>query len=343
MTSCGTGSGDQASPFCPTTTDEALPGVLGLLPEGPAWDASWITGTVQNSFWRAIASVVAHINTRLCAYLDEFFCSSAKESIDQWITEYGLDGECDPFGSNLCLKATLLGGQSCDFYVDLARQLKWVITCEDMSTWNEPIAGCFECGCTPLGPTPTFVYPGSNLGRGAMCQCVYGEVIDHPEPEYWDTTKTSKASCPVPGSNLGFGPGDDEPCCFICGWYERPDETSTVYTSDACSSAGQDTIVFDCPTPAATPLIRAPCDSTGHYSTWGHAHHWYIAIDAAASYALQGVAVPNDPDANCSAAGNFICGCTYVCNDVNPIFPLLCYLDKVKPAHTVLYTEVINA
>lgn len=340
MTDCN--SGEQA-PFCAVTTDEALPGVLGLLPEGPAWDAAWIDGTVQNSFWRSIASVVAHINTRLCAYLDEFFCASAKESVDQWITEYGLDQECDPFGSNLCLKATMLGGQNCEFYTELAHQLKWVIVCEDMATWNEPVAGCFECGCTPLGPTPTFVLPGANIGRGALCQCAFGEVVDHPEPEYWETTKTRKASCWVPGSNLGQGPDTDEPCCFICGWYELPEEDPLAAYAGTCASSEIDSITFDCQTPAPPPLVRAPCDSTGHYSTWGYAHHWRILIDAAASYALQGVAVVNDPDANCSAAGNFICGCTYLCNDVNPVVPLLCYLEKVKPAHTVLHMEVINA
>ncbi len=71
------------------------------MPPGPAWDGAAVEGTVQNSYWRAYANVLSYTYQRLCKYVDEFFCKTVNESLDQWIAEYGLDDECDPYGHNL--------------------------------------------------------------------------------------------------------------------------------------------------------------------------------------------------------------------------------------------------
>ncbi|KAH2144788.1 hypothetical protein KXW37_004023, partial [Aspergillus fumigatus] len=82
-------SGPQDPHWCPQNTDDALPAVLGLMPPGPAWDGAAVEGTVQNSYWRAYANVLSYTYQRLCKYVDEFFCKTVNESLDQWIAEYG--------------------------------------------------------------------------------------------------------------------------------------------------------------------------------------------------------------------------------------------------------------
>lgn len=143
----------QQAAWCPTTAEEALPAVLGLLPPGPAWDGARVDGTISNMFWRAVANLTSFVYVRLNAFWREFYCHTANESLDQWRLDYGLPDECDAYGSNLCSKVTAEGGQSCEVFVALARDVGWAITCEDVSL-PEPVAGCFQVGCTPLGPTP---------------------------------------------------------------------------------------------------------------------------------------------------------------------------------------------
>src|SRR5262245_57634042 len=100
--------------WCPQSTDDALTSVLGLLPQGPVFEGASVPGTVQNSYWRAFASVLAYFYSRTCAYVDEFFCATVNESRDQWIAEYALNDPCDPYGNNLCLKVAADGGATCE-------------------------------------------------------------------------------------------------------------------------------------------------------------------------------------------------------------------------------------
>lgn len=342
MSTCNVGGGDgtQGSPFCPTTIDEVMPGVVGLMPPGFAWDAVAIDGTNMNRFWRSIAGMIAYANERMCAFLEEFYCATAKESLDQWNEEYGMGGECDPWGSSLCAKVAAEGGQDCTTFVQLALDMKWVITCDDQLP--EPICGCFECGCTPMGPTPVLYEAGSNIGCGEFCGCLYGSVAEHPEPEHWHRDDAKNATCWVPGSELGQSSGDGiSGCCFIVGYYELPEE-AVRGDNGYCALPG-DTVRFDCPTTTPTPLKLDFCDSTKRYAEWGLAHHWRITVDMAASRLLQGDTTKRDVDDNSCAAGQLIAGCTYIEAPVNPVVPLLCFLEDVKPAHTILHTEMINA
>lgn len=344
MTVCGP---EQAANWCPVTKEEVLPSVVALLPEGPAWRAAQEEGTVMRAYWSTLAGVLAYAYLRICAFVDELFCATAKESLDQWQLEYGIGDPCDPYGHNLCAKIAAAGGARCDYFVDVARNAGWVITCRDMYSDPEPIAGCFEVGCTPLAGPYEIVNDGSNLGLGQLGGCSYGEIVAHPQRDYWNTDLVKFASCPVPGSSLGLGPQGDESCCFIVGYYEV-DTSQPIVETDACVLGN--TITFECPRQGVPAFVRGPCDLTGNYkTTYTNAFRWEVVIDIPASEALQGVTLVPE-EYTLSAAGRMMAGGilnvddgsyggTPLCMPVDPQFPL-CFIDRVKPAHTVLVTQV---
>jgi hypothetical protein len=357
--SCPSGAQDE---WCPKTVADVMPSIIGLLPRGPAWDAAAIVGTVQNTYWAAFASVLAYTYTRLCAFVDEFFCATVVESRDQWIAEYGLNDACDPYGHNLCLKVAAESATTCPQFVALALLSGWVIDC--VTANEEPIAGCFEVGCTPLGPTPVYNPLGSRMGVGQQQFCDYGAVVEHPEPTRWQHGATSASFCPVPGSNLGYGPDVDEPCCMIVGWYDNI-AGPTVERVDVCRSPG-DTIYFDCASsvlpPNDPPYLWASkfgvMDSTGNYTSWGNAFSWTVNVYVKSSraYQVSNTEVAHD-DYTFPAAGNFMAGGipispdgkiggTPLCFDGpvgnTPTFAL-CFLERIKPAHTTLNYNMVQA
>lgn len=352
--------------ICAPSKDDVMDSVLGLLPPGPAWEGAQIEGTVQHTYWRAYANVLNHLYSRMCAFVDEFYCKTANESLDQWIEEYGLNAECDPYGHNLCIKVAAEGGSTCEYFVKIAQLSGWSITCEDTRDIPEPIAGCFEVGCTSLGPTPTYAGRGSMLGYGQRGVCEYGEVVHHPDVAKWEAGHTAGSQCTVPGSNLGHGPDAEESCCFIVGYY---DFTTPVrpFVPDFCQGIS-DTIYFDCPRVGIpgdgviTPIspTAGAYDDNGNYSEWGHAFVWKVIVDMAASEAAQAQVAaevtPNtDPtsQAGCLMAGNITfpnadgeIGGSPLCNNntvgVVPTF-VLCFLNLIKPAHTVLNVEILQS
>lgn len=351
---------------CAPTTDDVLNSVIGLLPPGPAWEGAQREGTVQRAYWRAYASVLNYLYSRMCAFVDEFFCATVKESREQWIDEYGLNDVCDPYGNNLCVKVAAQGGATCDYFVDIARLSGWVITCHDVSKDPEPIAGCFEVGCTPLGPEPKYLPYGSRIGYGQRGVCQYGEVVQHPDKAKWENGNTAGAMCPVPGSNLGHGPDANESCCFIVGYYDfdvPPPPVSTNYC------VGEETtITFECPR-ENVPSDPNPMDvafrtiggydENRNYIEWGNSFVWEVTVDIGASQAAQAAALPPPPPEpyTDSSAGNFMAGNTPenfdgmvggspLCADTSastyqPTF-VLCFLDRIKPAHTTLNVKVIQ-
>lgn len=357
-------SGPQDTTWCPKTTDDALPTVLGLLPPGPAWEGGRVEGTFQNQYWRGFSNLLGYTYGRLCDYVDEFYCATVKESRDQWIAEYGLNDPCDPYGYNLCIKVAAEGGATCDYFVRMAELSGYVLTCHDTSKDPEPISGCFEVGCTSLGPTPTYVPLGSRLGYGQHGACAYGEVVHHPEPPFWENGFTADAQCAVPGSNLGEGPDEHESCCLIVGYYDF-DKPEVAVESDYCQNMNT-TITFECPRDNV-PADTTPCptrreidtyDQTGNYIEWGNAYTWEVQVDIAASRAVPDNGTPvEEDDSPMSAAGCFMAGNvpllplgeyggTPLCADTTvdkyqPAF-VLCFLDRIKPAHTTLNVKVIQ-
>lgn len=348
--------------WCPRTVDDTMPSVTGLLPQGPVWDAAKVEGSVQYTYWRAYANALSYFYSRSCDYVNEFFCATVNESVDQWNADYGMGDPCDPYGNDLCLKVAADGGANCAAFVDVAARLGWVITCNDLGFSEEPIAGCFEVGCTPLGPTPVYVGIGGAIGYGQRGACDYGEVVAHPDPSKWENGNTGSAACPVPGSNLGQGPDTDESCCFIVGFYEFNDISIPVQP-DFCQSPSE-TIYFDCPRVGVEPDL-SPCpqrsselrgtDDNGNYSEWGLANVWEVTVDVAQSQAAQNAALPpTPPDESISMAGNFMVGLPLFTTDGSSaggaqlcalslpppdITYSLCFLDQIKPAHTLLIVK----
>jgi uncharacterized protein YmfQ (DUF2313 family) len=332
------GDGAQPAEWCPSSPEDALPSILALLPPGPAWDAANDPDSTMGAFWKSIADVTAWVYQLLCLYLNEFFCDTVDQSIDQWIRCYALGDNCDPFGYNLCAKVTAVGGANCDYFVEVAHNLGYVITCESLADRPQPIAGQFLCGCTMLGVTPTVIGDGAEIGFGELCACDYGPVTDHPEPDKWDATLASTASCPVPGTSLGQASGAPD-CCFIVGY--RPADIEQNTTGVAPSPCVDDSYIIEFPSTnsgGAPAFDRGACaDSTGSFVDYGDSFTWKITIDLPASYALQGVTVASAPQSN---AGNFMAGCTPLCADSTAADFIQCFLNSIKPAHTELIFEV---
>lgn len=150
--SCNDGA--QSTGWCPTSVPDMLPSVIGLLPQGDAWDQAQVPGTVLNRYWSSIAAIALYVNQRICAYYEELFCDRAVESLDQWAVEWALGEACDPYGYNLCAKVTALGAATCAEFVQLASDNGWVITCSDLPA---PTVGCFQIGCDQIGAAPALV------------------------------------------------------------------------------------------------------------------------------------------------------------------------------------------
>lgn len=169
-------AGNQQQPqfHCPTFLESFL-ATCALWPRGRAWPVSdgvtpssfyswisrlvglpksWPTGFVQAGYSAAIALVRNYIETRLCALRNEFWCATINETRDQWMIEYGLPDDCDPF-PDLCTKVAALGGTRCDYYAAIAARAGWSISCNIIVNNCGDGIGCLEIGCGQLGPLST--------------------------------------------------------------------------------------------------------------------------------------------------------------------------------------------
>jgi len=162
-------------PVCPST-DDLLPQVLALLPQGRAWqsrEGGPRPGSVMYGYFRAIADVFAQASRRLCDLRLEFFCASRAETDDLWQAEYGLPDACDAF-QDVCAKVAAIGGTRCEYFAEVALRSGWVISCTegpatltitvDMeaspafvpATVPQPLYGHYVMG-NPLGCDPASV------------------------------------------------------------------------------------------------------------------------------------------------------------------------------------------
>lgn len=151
---------------CPPTLDEVTETTLKLLPRGRAWQtneglpprtmeqafnpeafnpeafaASAVDGSVLWQYWRALSVLLHFFYVRLCALREEFWCQSIVETRDEWMIEYGLPDECDPF-PDLCIKVAAIGGTRCEYYAEVAARAGWSISCEDLVVSCGSRAGC---------------------------------------------------------------------------------------------------------------------------------------------------------------------------------------------------------
>lgn len=195
---CGPGRG---ADICPTL-DECHGALRDLLPRGRAWNAAQREGTTLWRFWRALAHLFQFINERICAASEEFFCSTANETRDGWLIEYGLPDACDPF-PDLCTKVAAIGGTRCDYYAAVAARAGWSITCDDGISDCGAEAGCAEAGCAE---------PGGGGSRAHL------RIIIHlaESPAYQaPTALPAEAGCLEAGQALACGPDVTPAICLI--------------------------------------------------------------------------------------------------------------------------------
>jgi hypothetical protein len=181
---------DQRPFTCPPTLDEVTDATLKLLPRGRAWqtheglpprtlesafnpqafnpEAFSATDDAGAGIWqwfRVLAVMLDFLYVRICALRLEFWCRSIVETRDDWMKEYGLPDECDPF-PDLCIKVAAIGGTRCEYYAEVAARAGWSINCEEL------ISSCgskIGCGSSLMGRMRF----GTTLGRATLRIVVY--------------------------------------------------------------------------------------------------------------------------------------------------------------------------
>lgn len=109
-----------------------------LFPPGRAYQRFDLGGVVREksvfkSFLYAVAGPWLDMETIFAQALYEFSPNSMTEiTEDLWMEEYGLPDACDPWGSDVAIKATTLGGTSAAYYEGLlsergyAADMRWL-------------------------------------------------------------------------------------------------------------------------------------------------------------------------------------------------------------------------
>lgn len=117
--------------------------LLTLLPKGPAWaeDDRLLDGMAEES---------ARLHNRVMDLIDEYFPGTTAELFGEWETEYGLPDPCVTEAQSLVqrraalvAKVSRLGGQTPQFYIDLAAALGYTIT---ITEFNPFYAGAGAAG-----------------------------------------------------------------------------------------------------------------------------------------------------------------------------------------------------
>lgn len=167
---------DREDPFrCPTKW-EYFAAAMALLPRGRAWQsheapqrvrhdgagygaadygharygqvAVETAHTVLQRYWLSYAAVLEYFAQRACDLVAEFFCFSARETLEFWGADYGFPDPCDPW-ETLCEKVAAQGGATCEYITWAAARRGWAIGCSDCVTGGA-MAGCIEVGCDTL-------------------------------------------------------------------------------------------------------------------------------------------------------------------------------------------------
>lgn len=140
--------------FCPTDQQVAL-SAAALRPRGDAWrhggfDA--LEGSTIGQFFQGLGHAAGPTHRRLCAMVEEFFCSTAVETVPLWQLEYGLPDSCGPFLA-VCDKANAVGDSTAAYAVSRAALRGWSIAIEEQWITNVEdcaaglgLAGTMICG-----------------------------------------------------------------------------------------------------------------------------------------------------------------------------------------------------
>jgi hypothetical protein len=150
--------------------------LLRLLPRGRAWqsneggplpyhvaafdpavfdpavfDAEDKPGTILFRFIAALSHVFHFLRARLCSLRLEIWCQTKNETTPEWLAEYALPDDCDPF-PDLCEKVAALGGSRCEYFNARIARKGWrvpsvaavvsaiAVTAPGMAAWETPRA-----------------------------------------------------------------------------------------------------------------------------------------------------------------------------------------------------------
>lgn len=189
-----TGDAPLSSPLC-GDADALTAQAIALLPRGRAWQTDENgprPGSILYGYWRSVAETFAFLNQRLCDLHAEFFCATRSETDAEWMAEYGLPDECDPF-PDLCAKVAARGGPDCDVYKAVAAEAGWDIDCTEATETCGSFADCAFADnmIAANGPVPAVIsirvyrdtspaYSGGLRG-GAYADCLIADgILDCP-------------------------------------------------------------------------------------------------------------------------------------------------------------------
>ncbi|QEL26161.1 DUF2313 domain-containing protein [Bosea sp. F3-2] len=118
--------------ICPSDGEVAA-SIAALRPRGAAWrngghDA--LAGSTMGDFFDALGEVSGEADRRICALVDEYFCSSAVETLDLWALEYGVPDGCDPF-ADVCEKVNAVGDSIPAYAEAAALRRGWSISIDE--------------------------------------------------------------------------------------------------------------------------------------------------------------------------------------------------------------------
>lgn len=114
------------APYC--HSDAALGRQIATYrPRGDAWRHGGhddLEGSVMGQVFAAFGAAFGPTERRLCALIDEFFCSSAVETRDLWALDHGVPDGCDPF-ADVCEKVNAVGDSIPSYAVAVALRRGW--------------------------------------------------------------------------------------------------------------------------------------------------------------------------------------------------------------------------
>jgi uncharacterized protein YmfQ (DUF2313 family) len=91
--------------------EEVAQWIADLRPRGDAWrngGHDGLEGSGMGRVFAAFGAAFGPTERRFCALIDEFFCSTANETLDLWALEHGVPDGCDPF-ADVCEKVNAVG------------------------------------------------------------------------------------------------------------------------------------------------------------------------------------------------------------------------------------------